>query len=949
MSSVYAKANDPNYIVKGLQIVDIPYDDGSGLLIKWKPLPKERRIIAYRVYRGASHDSLFYLGKLDVDPVSGITSNEVLFYDKDFREFVSVYSPAKIKKEKGQPSNSPLFQAIPRDLKVVTPLLKHYSTLAEIPNTEFYYHSKKVVKDSKKDRSVFAGLNIGQFNGIYANVIPGHKYYYTVVAVDEKQAFYNATKIVSGVAYDNIPETPKEFYASFVRDKNRLQFDFSMPLFKDDIAFYSIYMLPKGKEAALTAYVNYMRAMEAYQKEKLINPASKMAQPKEVTNPALLICKIPTAYPYSTQDYASVEIKNGRIVDPVNHINVPINTANMNNYLFLMNFTDAMGYESYSDVKTADLINSSLLPKIPNFCIQDKIDDKGDYNQIIIGHPIAFLSQITFPKRSNHKIIDIAYDYSDNDNFKLSKIYFKLVDNNGKEITTYTEHYLDKLFRITLPSEKYIKDGFTVKFGFKTRSGELSENFYISQQVKFNEELKQLKPQKLCYNILDMMEYRYTIMKKPLGDNKFRLAKKISMFNSFYDDNIPYETNVYKTISDFDVKKNLLLVTPSIDLGYDKKGENYLSTTIFADEVQNEIANLKKKVTELEKKLATDKEVDKPNTQYELDYYKGQLKTLNTDPTLVKANQITNNRRRMSFLASTLSTLKRTFEYKLIISDGKSHFNESTVFEKNKQTYFLPYSNWISVSGIPMMIASFIFGILVFVFVRKANKGEDLFIRPIAGLEEIDNAIGRATEMGRPMLFVPGLSSIGDVATLAALSILGHITKKAAEYDTRIIVPVCDYIVLPIAQQIVKEAHYEAGRPDTYNSNDIFFVADGQFAYVAGVNGVMIRQKTATNFYMGMFYAEALIMTETGNSTGAVQIAGTDALTQIPFFITTCDYTLIGEELYAASAYLAREPLLLGTLKAQDYTKLLIIAFMIVGTILSTFHSTGLINLFPNE
>ena len=121
------------------------------------------------------------------------------------------------------------------------------------------------------------------------------------------------------------------------------------------------------------------------------------------------------------------------------------------------------------------------------------------------------------------------------------------------------------------------------------------------------------------------------------------------------------------------------------------------------------------------------------------------------------------------------------------------------------------------------------------------------------------------------------------------------------------------------------------------------------FAFVAGVNGIMLREKTATNFYMGMFWAEALIMTETGSGTGAIQIAGTDAVTQIPFFITTCDYTLIGEELYAASAYLAREPLMLGTLKGQDYMKLLIIIFIVIGTFLSTAQFTFLINAFPEK
>ena len=162
-------------------------------------------------------------------------------------------------------------------------------------------------------------------------------------------------------------------------------------------------------------------------------------------------------------------------------------------------------------------------------------------------------------------------------------------------------------------------------------------------------------------------------------------------------------------------------------------------------------------------------------------------------------------------------------------------------------------------------------------------------------------------------------------------------------------VPVRDYIVLPIAQEIVKEAHYEAGRPDTHDKNSVFFITTAQFAFVAGVNGVMLREKTATNFYMGMFFAEALIMTENGSATGAIQISGTDAVTQIPFFITTCDYTLIGEELYAASAYLAREPLQLGTLKAVDYTKFLILLFIIAGSLLSTVQATFLINAFPEK
>ena len=258
-------------------------------------------------------------------------------------------------------------------------------------------------------------------------------------------------------------------------------------------------------------------------------------------------------------------------------------------------------------------------------------------------------------------------------------------------------------------------------------------------------------------------------------------------------------------------------------------------------------------------------------------------------------------------------------------------------------------AQWFNKKKISLLILALLISVSIVYYIFSAKSGNDLYIRKIGGLESMDESVGRATEMGRPILFIPGTLDLDDMQTIAGLTLLRRLAQKAAEYDTKILVPVKDYIVLPIAQEIVKEAHYEAGRPDTYDKGSVFFITTAQFAYVAGVNGVMIREKTATNFYMGMFYAESLIMTETGCSTGAIQIAGTDAVTQIPFFITTCDYTLIGEELYAASAYLAREPLMLGTLKAQDYFKFLILAFVIAGTVLSSSHLTFLINAFPDK
>ncbi len=250
---------------------------------------------------------------------------------------------------------------------------------------------------------------------------------------------------------------------------------------------------------------------------------------------------------------------------------------------------------------------------------------------------------------------------------------------------------------------------------------------------------------------------------------------------------------------------------------------------------------------------------------------------------------------------------------------------------------------WFHKGKINTLCALIIFTLFVLYFVATARKGKKFFIRKIAGLDALDEAVGRATEMGKGVLYVPGLSSMSDVATIASINILQRVAKKVAEYDTPLIVPNRDPIVYMVARQVVKEGYMEAGRPDAFKEDNVFFVTQSQFAFAAAVDGIMIRQKPATNLFLGMFWAESLLLAETGNMTGAVQIAGTDSVTQLPFFVTACDYTIIGEELYAASAYLAREPVLLGSIKAQDWGKLLILLLILVGIIGSIFGS----NLIP--
>jgi hypothetical protein len=223
---------------------------------------------------------------------------------------------------------------------------------------------------------------------------------------------------------------------------------------------------------------------------------------------------------------------------------------------------------------------------------------------------------------------------------------------------------------------------------------------------------------------------------------------------------------------------------------------------------------------------------------------------------------------------------------------------------------------------------------VVFFWTVAHAKRKGLFIRRIAGLDAIDEAIGRATEMGRPIFYSTGIGSMSSVPTIASTSILAEVARKVAAYDTQLKVPHFDPIVMTVSKEIVKQAYTEAERPDSYRDDINFFVSQDQFSFAAAVDGMIHREKPAACFFIGHFMAESLLLAEVGATTGAIQIAGTEQESQLPFFFTSCDYTLIGEELYAAGAYLSREPMLVSTLKVQDYGKAFVMVSIAAGSLL---------------
>lgn len=971
--------------VDSLSVSDIPFDSGDGLIISWKPLPKESRIQEYRVYRGVHPDTLFFLASVQVNVKTGVAADMMYYYDSGYNTMVDIDSPGKLKNERGS-KGSILYRGVPRDAELVARLSEDFNLYSSMLDKYYYYRSTPSRSANEEDEDIYTGIKFNQQTILGALKTPRQGedptyYYYTVVPVNERNQYLGIHEPVTGYPVDDHPEASPGFYSVALEDEKKLHFEWEYPIYRSDIAAYSIFMMP--------------------------------------------------AIPDEQWDQMSDEEKSMLLATGIPITQGPVGGGSLQNYCVLseeelpagLTWDDVVGsrftivFQDYgapqpsppSGLATADLKHSSDLPNRADYRVEDKPMDKGDRIAVTWEEPIVAVT-LTTNLNSEGTKLQVNYQVNKTDAQNLSNIYFDFYEpGSEKPFAQINEFYQDNIIKVDIPEKYSIRnkdvipsdslkvmitiaakpytldpDNGRIHYGEKR----LVENYETVQYIKPDPKMLAYMPTRsLILNGKDVSTFQNVVYRKGYRSSSFTLVKRNTAYENNLDASISYISSIGKPVLGFNFVKdgilhtymngerysreiepgekagNMALLSSEIDFTYDKENETLINTSIYVKEAKKEIEKIQNDLAETRKELETkqqDLEQAAPAEalvlQAEIEALLGSIESQEKNLKIREENEnfqrllkFVNNDNRARFIAKTREAELRKHAYMLVKTNGEGLFtvSEPKTTESGELKYFAPISNWFDWNKLVTLIAVLIFGISVVVFVNLAKRGKDLYIRPIAGLHEIDNAIGRATEMGRPMLYCMGNGGLSDVATLASLGILGLVARKAAEYDTKLIVPCYDYIVMPIAQEIVREAHYAVGRPDSFDKNNVFYLTSVQFAYVAGVNGIMIRERMATNFFMGYFAAEALLMTETGNAVGAVQIAGSDAITQIPFFITTCDYTLIGEELYAASAYLNREPMLLGTLKGQDYFKLLIVIIVFIGAILASFQLTGFTELFP--
>ncbi len=926
--------------IEDFTAIDMPHDNGSGVLLKWKPLSSEYRIIQYNIYRGASPDSLFFLSKQEVDPKAGVAGTWLNFEDKSFNPLIEFETaPAKLKKEKQQVASGTLFKGVPRDPRILSEMLKHYDVIGDIKTSKYYNGSRRLEFGKGEEKEVFAGYRLNQFNNIYANPKAEHNYYYCVVPVSETGRFLPATEVQKVTPVNNRPDSTAVLHTTYLADNDEMRFEWSPPLGSENIVAWQAWLMPRS----------LLPAFHADQKANAAAPDSVFIASWQQGS-ILLHQMEPQYWSQSFYDKADLKKTGVRIPGVEDLANwVPVIT-----YANSWSSEDGNRQESFQAASLGEKLqvrNSADLPILPAYRVLDKVYDKGDNIIVSFGRPFAFVTQASWSNKAKTKL-RVNYEIAENGHQPVSRLKFRLLDKGGKVLDEVKETYPDKIIQAQFPAGRSPEAGFSVEIFTELKEERNFPDQSISQKINYDPQSYRFNGGVVTSAGQELNHLYYDIFSKNNLSGDYSPGMRIGALSRFFEHLVPYPDTQMPLISKVDPKTGLILVDPHFTVAVDTNSGLTLSPPLYKKDMEQYLASLSEDIAGLKKTVApgdtlSEEAQELKGKQAELDYITGH-------PAYQAGIKATSDRAWRRIMLVELDKNSRAYQYKLLATNGKGLWADQSDQPDLKasgpgiDTPLHPKGEWFEKNKLATLLASIILGLMVVYAIIQARR-KDLYIRPIAGLEELDNAVGRATEMGRPVMFVPGWGTLGDPCTISAMMILNRIGAKTAEYDIRLISPQVDYLVLPLAQEMVQTAYNEGGRPDAYNQDDIFFVSDTQFAFCAAVNGITVREKVATIFYMGYFYAEALLMTETGNQSGAIQIAGSDAITQIPFFITTCDYTLIGEEFYAASAYLSRNIELVAMLKAQDYFKLLIVVLVLIGTVLSTTGINTLLNFLPVE
>jgi hypothetical protein len=240
---------------------------------------------------------------------------------------------------------------------------------------------------------------------------------------------------------------------------------------------------------------------------------------------------------------------------------------------------------------------------------------------------------------------------------------------------------------------------------------------------------------------------------------------------------------------------------------------------------------------------------------------------------------------------------------------------------------------------VALLIAVVVGGAL-FLLTRRIQAGQEVGLRPLRGIQALTSQVGRAVESGRRVHFSMGRAALNSSiapTSLAALAALDHLAQDGCASDVPPVVTVGEGTLLPAAQDQLRGAYTQAGRAGDFSNTMVEFVASdtSPMSYAAGVSYTVQHSNAGSNLLMGHFGPEIGIILEAAGRQDMEQIVGSDDPVALAVGAAMSDELLIGEELFAAGAYMKGSPSQIASLQVQDLLRLIVVAAILVFAVIN--------------
>jgi hypothetical protein len=229
-------------------------------------------------------------------------------------------------------------------------------------------------------------------------------------------------------------------------------------------------------------------------------------------------------------------------------------------------------------------------------------------------------------------------------------------------------------------------------------------------------------------------------------------------------------------------------------------------------------------------------------------------------------------------------------------------------------------------------------GLLVFFLVLGTRR--PAVFRPIRGYEALQSAIERAVEAGERVHLSLGTGSVigtDSAPAFAGLVLLKSVASTTTLSDKPVVATSGDGAMAILAQDTLRSAYSEAGAEDRYQVSAGRMIGPTPWSYVANLPILLPSEDVSVHILSGSFGAEGAMAADFGERFGCFTLGGTDDVQTQALLYATAENPLIGEEIFAAGAYLNVSQVHKASLKVQDAVRMVVVIGILLGALLSIF------------